>query len=434
MTRKAFFIILLLLSAYLPIHTQTVSAVNPEPEDNSAVIRLKTFEKVWNTVNEKHFDPKFGGVDWGKVGENYKPKVLAAKTDDEFYRLLQEMLGELNQSHFGIYPPNAQISVTGFGEAEIGIDIQIIDRQIVITRVDANSPAEKSGLKTGFIIKKIDGKTIAETLKSVEERLAKRKDTEAKKQLFRERVLMISIGGKADTSVNLEILDDRNKTQNIQISRVVYSGEMSQPMGNFPAQRVIFESKRLADNIGYIRFNVWVVPQMLKLRKAMRLLSDSDGIIFDLRGNPGGIGAMASGLAGLLIEKQSSLGTMKTRTGEMNFSVFPQKDAFSGKIVILTDYGTGSTSEVFAAGMQDVRRAKIVGETTAGAVLPSVMEKLPTGALFQYAIADYKSPNKILIEGRGVKPDIEVNLTRGSLLKGQDLQIEAAIKEILRKR
>src|SRR5688572_9666156 len=158
MTRKAFLFILLHLLAYLPIHTQTVSSVNPEPESKEAEVRLKTFEKVWNTVNEKHFDPNFGGVDWGKVGEIYKPRALAVKNDDEFYLTLQEMLGELNQSHFGIYPPNAQISATGFGEAEIGVDVQIIDKQVIVTRVEADSPAEKSGLKPGFIIKKVDGK------------------------------------------------------------------------------------------------------------------------------------------------------------------------------------------------------------------------------------------------------------------------------------
>lgn len=433
MTRKALFFVLLLL-AYLPLRAQIVSTVNPEPEIKAPEVRLKTFEKVWTTVNEKHFDPDFGGVNWKKIGESYKPKALAAATDEEFYVILQEMLGELNQSHFGIYPPNQQISVTGFGEADIGIEIQIIDRQIVITEVAADSPAQQRGLKTGFVIKKIDGKPIAELLRPLEARLAKRKDTEAKKQLFRERVVMTAIGGKADSSVGLEILDDRDKIRVLQIPRVVYRGEMSQPLGNFPAQRVIFESKRLLENVGYIRFNVWVLPQMLKLRKAMRLLSDAEGIVFDLRGNPGGIGSMASALAGLLMEKQSSLGTMKTRGSEANFAVYPQKDAFNGKIVVLTDYGSGSTSEIFAAGLQDIGRAKIVGETTAGAVLPSVMERLPTGALFQYAIADYKSPNKIFIEGRGVSPDITVNLTRESLLKGRDLQIEAAVREILRKK
>jgi carboxyl-terminal processing protease len=123
---------------------------------------------------------------------------------------------------------------------------------------------------------------------------------------------------------------------------------------------------------------------------------------------------------------------MKFRTGDSNFRVYPQKTAFGGKIVILTDYATSSTSEIFAAGLQETGRAKIVGEISAGAVLPSVIEKLPTGALFQYAISDYKSPKKILIEGRGVKPDIEINLTRRSLLQGKDLQMETAIREILR--
>lgn len=434
MTRKAFLFILLLFSAYLPIYAQSVSTVAPEASGNISEIRLQTFEKVWNTVNEKHFDPTFGGVDWKKAGETFKPKALSAATDDEFYAVLQEMLGELKQSHFGILPPNAQITSTAFGEGEIGIDIQFIDKQVVVSKVAAASPAEKSGLKTGFIIKKVDGKTIAEILAVLESKMARYDYTESKKNLYRERAVMVAVSGKVGTSVNLEILNAADKPQNFQVARAAYDGEMSAPLGNFPAQRVIFESRMLPDNIGYIRFNIWVIPQMIKLRQAIASMSGAKGIIFDLRANPGGVGAMAPGIAGLLVEKETSLGTMKFRSGESNFKVFPQQNPFGGKIKILTDYATGSTSEVFAAGMQEIGRAKVVGETTAGAVLPSVMEKLPTGALFQYAISDYKSPNKILIEGRGVKPDIEINLTRQSLLEGRDLQMETAIKEILRKK
>ena len=44
---------------------------------------MAAFEKVWNTVNEKHYDPEFGGVDWNKVRENYLPKVKAVESDDE---------------------------------------------------------------------------------------------------------------------------------------------------------------------------------------------------------------------------------------------------------------------------------------------------------------------------------------------------------------
>ncbi len=169
---------------------------------------------------------------------------------------------------------------------------------------------------------------------------------------------------------------------------------------------------------------------MPKIREAIRSMKDTDGIIIDLRGNPGGIGGMAPGFAGLLVSEQTSLGSMKTRTSETKFIVYPQPAPYPGKIVVLTNYASASTSEIFAAGLQEIGRAKVVGERSAGAVLPSVFEKLPTGAIFQYVIADYKSPNYILLEHRGVIPDTEVKLTRASLLDGRDLQLEEAVKQI----
>jgi carboxyl-terminal processing protease len=80
--------------------------------------------------------------------------------------------------------------------------------------------------------------------------------------------------------------------------------------------------------------------------------------------------------------------------------------------------------------MQELGRAVVVGERTAGAALPSIFQKLPTGALFQYAVADFRTPKGTLIEGRGVAPDIEVRLTRRALLKGRDPQLDAAIEQI----
>jgi carboxyl-terminal processing protease len=85
---------------------------------------------------------------------------------------------------------------------------------------------------------------------------------------------------------------------------------------------------------------------------------------------------------------------------------------------------------MFAAGVQENARGKVVGETSAGAILPSVFEQLPTGYTFQYAVSDYKSPKNIVIEGRGVRPDIEVALTRESVLAGRDPQLEAAISAV----
>jgi carboxyl-terminal processing protease len=121
---------------------------------------------------------------------------------------------------------------------------------------------------------------------------------------------------------------------------------------------------------------------------------------------------------------------MKTRSGEQKFVVFPNPNAYQGTVVILTDEGSASTSEVMAGGLQELKRAIIVGETSTGAVLPSYVEKLPNGAMLQFAIADFKTPKGVLLEGVGVHPDYEVPLTRSSLLAGHDAALEKAISII----
>lgn len=121
------------------------------------------------------------------------------------------------------------------------------------------------------------------------------------------------------------------------------------------------------------------------------------------------------------------------RSDRINFAVFPQSRPYTGPVAVLIDAGSGSATEIFAAGLQDLRRAVIVGERSAGGVLPSDMIKLPTGAIFQYAFADFRTPSGLLIEGRGVAPDFEVKHTRESLLAGRDAPLEAAIAELQKK-
>lgn len=416
----------ILLFSGLNLYSQTTAVVQSTGEEASRV-RLQTFEKVWNTVNEKHYDPTFGGVDWIKVRATYLPKATGAKSDDELNGVLRKMLGELKLSHFGIY--SKEISDRAAGAAGIGIELKMIGGEPVIWRVEPNSTASNAGLRPGFVVRKVNGSPTSELLKPLNASLAERKVSDELRKVYQERSLEAAISGDANTEASIEVSTGDGQLA-VRALRRPFAGQLSQPVGNFPAQRVIFESKRLEGNIGYIRFNMWIVPQMEKIRAAVREFSDAKGIIFDLRGNPGGVGGLAAGVAGLLSNKQSSLGSMRSRGGSVNFVVYPQKDPYLGKVVVLTDHGTGSTSEVFAAGLQETGRATVIGETSAGAVLPSLFEKLPTGSIFQYAISDYRSPHDILIEGRGVKPNIEVPITPDSLRAGRDEQLDAAVKLI----
>ena len=431
-SRSSLLLALLLLSLAVSAASAQTAAI-AVPASELVQVRLDAFNKVWNTINEKHYDPTFNGVDWAKVRVEYLPKAQAAKTDEEFHGVLRQMLGELKLSHFNVFPSppqNESADATG----SVGIDMVWLDRVPVIERIQKGSAAETAGLLPGFILKTIDGKTVDERIKPLREALEKREMGDALRRLYLDRSLEAMLAGKSGTKVAIEYLDAKDNPHSAELERRPFAGEMSQPLGNFPKQQVIFESRLLPENIGYIRFNMWVMPQAAKIRTAMRDFAKADGIVFDLRGNPGGVGGLAAGAAGLLTDKQLDLGSMRTRGGVMNLIAYPQTDPFLGKVVILSDHGTGSTSELFAAGLQELGRAKLIGETTAGAVLPSVFEQLPTGWTFQYAISDYRSPKNILIEGRGVLPDIRVGTTRADLLAGRDPQLEAAIKLIVEAR
>jgi carboxyl-terminal processing protease len=420
--------LLLWILAVAGASAQTAAVVAPAPEFPQ--VRLDAFNKVWNTVNERHFDPTFNGVDWAKVRLDYLPKAQAARTDEEFHAVLRLMLGELKLSHFNIFQTPPATNGTADVAGGVGVDVVLLGGKPVIERVQKGSPAETAGLRTGFVIESIDGKAIAERLKPLRDSLGSRRMGEGLRRMYMERAVESALSGKGGTKVAVGYLDAGDKLNNVELERQPYTGEMSLPFGNFPKQQVLFESRLLPENVGYIRFNMWVVPQAAKIRAAVREFAKAGGIIFDLRGNPGGLGGMAGGAAGLLTDKQLDLGSMHTREGQTNLIAYPQAEPYLGEIVILTDHGTGSTSEIFAAGLQGLGRAKVIGETTAGAVLPSVFDTLPTGWTFQYVVSDYRSPKNILIEGRGVRPDVRVTATRADLLAGRDPQLEAAVRLI----
>src|SRR2546421_2553613 len=166
-----FAILLAALSIIAAMHTrlatQTASAQatiakSATSREATPELRRETFEIVWRTIKEKHFDPKLNGVDWDKVHAIYAPRVNRVKNDDEFYKLLQEMLGELHQSHFVVLPPEFTHKPESKEEVEagLGIGIRVIDEQVVIWRVLPDSPAARAGLKPGFTIKEIDGQSV----------------------------------------------------------------------------------------------------------------------------------------------------------------------------------------------------------------------------------------------------------------------------------
>lgn len=391
--------------------------------------RMETFDLVWKRVQEKHYDPKFNGVDWYAVRKRYAPRVKTVKTDAEFYGLLNQMLGELKQSHFGVIPPLAYLmqdeTAALVHDGDVGLTVQLVEGQAVVTQIESGSSAAESSLKPGFVITSVGGKSPdkliarikARKLKPIEERFQFR-------YAFRSQ-----LGGAIDSKLKLGYLDGEGKPQTVELECRKPKGEMVK-FGYLPSIPAFVESKKLPGNIGYVRLNIFMLPLLEPVKKAVAELHDTDGMILDIRGNLGGVGMMAPPIASLFSPQRGTLGTMKMRTGEMRFVFFGEDNPYMKPLVVLTDEGSVSTSEILAGSLQENKRALTAGSATPGMVLPSYVERLPRGVRMQYVIADFKTPKGILLEGRGVQPDIPVTLTRKSLLEQGDPILNAAIAAI----
>jgi carboxyl-terminal processing protease len=418
---------------------------------------MEAFEIVWRTVKENHFDPTFGGTDWDAVRSEFAPLVERAGSDRELHALLQQMLNRLGQSHFNIIPPESIPSTDGEdadddaskdggvapGEKRqrrpgsltmaehltygIGIDLRIIGGAAVITRVEPQSPAARAGLRPGFILRSVDGQGMRSILSLLER--AAVFDPAVLHQIPAE-VLVEFVNGAPGTSVRLSYLDGLNRLRRAVVPRERLRGEMSPVFQAMPSQFFEFESRRLRNGVGYIRFNLFVAPALDKFCAALRGMRDAPGIVLDLRGNRGGLLGLVYGLGGLLETRDVSFGTMRTRAGRFELQVNPQKNPYRGQLVVLIDSTTQSAGEIFAGGLGESGRAVVVGERSAGATLPSAAKELPTGAVLQYAFADFVTAYGRTLEGQGVEPNVPVRLTRRLLLAGRDPQLEAALNTI----
>jgi carboxyl-terminal processing protease len=374
--------------------------------ESTPQIRQQTFEHVWKTVDKKFFDPKFGGLNWNEVRERYAPLAAAVKTDAELYELLDKMLGELRTSHLEIVPPE-QLEKTKDPPVMTGLGLKELDGQVVVFRIWKHSSAAESALRPGFIIKTMDG----EPVKTIDDAFVK-------------------LYGKVNTKVSIGCLDEKDELREITLERrLIQPGDVDkESIGNKATLYAIFESRRLADDIGYIHFTSFLAPLQIRVRMAIRSMHDAPGIIIDLRGNGGGDDAVGLEMANALFEKKTLLMITRTRKGDDNYyRARPVEDPYTGKVVILLDKGSASASEQFAAGMQEAGRAVVVGNKTNGEDMDAGAALLPTGALFIYPYGQPRTPKGVVIEGRGVIPDLEVSLSRKDLLAGTDSQLEAAI-------
>jgi carboxyl-terminal processing protease len=291
--------------------------------------------------------------------------------------------------------------------------------------VRAGSSAENVGLRPGFLVTHIGGRSLsalppsARPLRPVEERF----------RLRRRAAHLLS--GPSGSRVSIRFLDGNDQPHEAMLTR----DPPARPAVQALLMPPIVPEVRIwnVGEVGVVAFNFFLLqPILSEVEKGIERFrrSGAKAIIFDLRGNPGGFGGMAIPVAAHLVSREMSLGTIQFRDFANDLVVAPPLGSkpFAGKVIILTDEGSASTSEILAAGLQEGKRAVVVGDNTVGAALGSTIEALPGGAVMQIPVAGFKTPKGIAIEGRGVQPDRRVLETRAALLAGHDLVLDEALQ------
>ncbi len=427
----------------LIVSTPVVSAQTPPGIAAAALSAheadVASFDTVWSTIRDTHWQENPGGLDWEAIRKEYQPRVDAAKTRDEARAVMSEMLSRLQQTHFGILPSKVYSAVgsetpdnpgeIAFGAADTGIDPRIIDGHAVVVSVAPGSPAERAGVRPGWIVDRVRGESLDEVIR----------DGQAGgkiRELVLTRALQARMSGNLGGTIEVEFLTDaEGDRRRLELALAPPRGKLIN-FGNAGPEPVWYEEKFLPigddAELAYARFNFFLdVPLVMgSFQRSVEACVDRPqckGLIVDLRGNPGGIGGMAMGMAGFLVnERNLRLGTMYMRDATLNFVINPRPKNFKGPVAILVDGLSASTAEIFAGGLQDLGRARVFGTPSAAAALPSIIQRLPNGDGFQYAVADYISQGGEPLEARGVAPDEVVNPTREGLLAGHDEILEAA--------
>jgi carboxyl-terminal processing protease len=394
---------------------------------------LSTFEIVWKKVNETYYDSTFGGFNWKDAHNRYIPQITAAEKDEDFYRLVNNMLWELKVSHTNLIRPGnlARSEPLVCAEGSPGFDIRILDGLAVVTYVKPGSPANEAGLRPGYVIQAVDEIPVGQIIQEAELLMRPPYNGPSRIAIITKAILS-RIYGTPGTEVSIAYSDERGQKSEKILMRTKRSGVAVGPNGIL-FLAVDFEARRMDNGIGYIRLNTFQQPLAPQISNAIKSMGNVSAIIFDLRGNSGG---EIEEMPDLFLNERALLYLRRSRNGETKMFFDPANDVYKGPLVLLIDQLSGSACELFAGSLQAIGRAVVVGERSPGAVTESDMMIFPNGAIFMYPVAQLATPDGTVLEGHGVVPDLEVGLEREMLLMGVDSQINSAIryieKEVLR--
>jgi carboxyl-terminal processing protease len=392
------FISLIAACSSLPYAERGVVPAPVVVADGSAERRALN-ARVWDTavgyVTDHYYDRDLRGVDWLSEAALRREAALAEPTEAGFYGRLNNLFDLMDDRHLSATSPAVRArdhaSDQGQPGPSFGLTATRMGDAWFVTRVRPDGPAAVAGVEVGWKLIRVDGLSD-----------------------------FLGVSPRLGHPTPLLFEDETGRRHERTIAPVQL------------APRAPHESIR-RDGILILRFDAFDPEAVAWLEARLR---DAEGdppraVILDVRDNGGGQLSALSSIVGLLHRDRVDFAVQNRRLIDVRFVTSPREVVWEGPLIVLTGPASASASELLAAHVQDSGRGRVVGETTAGAVIGSRDVDLPDGGVMSLSLFVILTAERYSLEGEGVKPDIEVIPTLAQRRAGEDVVLEAAIAALL---
>ncbi len=339
---------------------------------------------------------------WDKLKSDYV--VQPVPESKLFYGAIQGMVASLDDPYSAFFEPTLaeEFSRELAGKFEgIGAEVGIKNGSLIIVAPLPDTPAERGGLLSGDKVLAING----------ENTLGMPLD-----------IAVSKIRGPRGTVVTLKIMRGSFKEpKDFAITRdeIVVSSVRFKMMGNIA-------------EITITQFNEETVK---KFNRAVKdaLANDAEGIILDLRNNPGGYLDAAVQVAGDWASNEVIVTERLSDDRETPYRSDGKARLATKPTVVLVNQGSASGSEIVAGALQDHGKATVIGKKTFGKGSVQSYEQFSDGSALKLTVAEWLTPKRRSINRQGVEPDIELDLTDEDYEADRDPQMDKAF-EILKEK
>lgn len=447
-----------LLSAGGPAATAETASPSPVPAaaEPAAARPQQVLDEVWEQIAKLHYDRDFK-ANQAELYRRRQPDILTARSDAEIAEKINRMLREIGDSHIALQPPPSEAgrkalqaaaanSAAASGEEgqtanpppapagepepaaapapvrrqrssrlpfDPGFSVLAVPGAVVVNYVEPGSDADRAGVRPGDRIVAVD-----------EVEIKPAEEAEMPWGLLTRSLLGT---GTIGVPLELKLLGPDGAARSCSFPRRLAHRRNFFRLGHV-AILGSYQSRLLAEEIGYLELKAFIPYIITRFRQDLRgRFAGCRALIIDLRGNPGGLINIGSWLASWSTDRAIPIASLTIGGTEMREKSVPQKGSFTGKLAILIDGESASTSEIVSAALQDAGLARIFGTPTPGKCLPSNVFGLPSGFRLQTVTGDCRRPSGQRLEGIGVTPDVEAVFTGD-----RDLPLELALEYLRR--